>query len=75
MRMGPTGCRRSGQGRSAARSCRPGLEQLESRLAPAVYQVNTFQDTPPANLVTGQDAAGHVSLRSAVAAANATSPE
>jgi hypothetical protein len=47
------------------------LEQLEGRLAPAVYRVDTFQDTPLANPATGQDAAGHVSLRSAVMAANA----
>jgi hypothetical protein len=49
------------------------LEQLESRLAPAVYRVDTFQDTPLSNPATGQDAAGHVSLRSAVMAANAGS--
>jgi len=47
------------------------LEQLENRLAPAVYHVNSFQDTPAVNLGTGQDASGHVSLRSAVMAANA----
>jgi hypothetical protein len=55
----------------ARRLCQPAVEQLESRLAPAVYHVDTFQDTPAANLATGQDAAGHVSLRSALAAADA----
>jgi hypothetical protein len=50
---------------------RPSLEQLENRLAPAVYHVNTFQDTSAANLATGQDASGHVSLRAAVASAGA----
>jgi hypothetical protein len=62
-----------GNKQPVARACRPGCEQLENRLAPAVYLVNTFQDTPLANAANGQDAAGHVSLRSAVMAAGASS--
>ena len=47
---------------------RPRLELLESRLAPAAFTVNTLNDTLAANLVTGQDSSGNVSLRSALAA-------
>jgi hypothetical protein len=72
MLLGRQGRRGYGQGKPAARPHRPALEQLESRLAPAVYHVNTFQDTPQLNNTTDQDASGHVSLRSAVAAANST---
>src|SRR5713226_1217953 len=48
----------------------PALEFLEDRLAPAVFNVNTTADTVAANLNTGQDNTGHVSLRAAVQAAN-----
>jgi hypothetical protein len=65
-----TGWRGNGQGRST-RPCRPQLEQLENRLAPAVYHVNTLQDTVAANINTGQDASGQVSLRAALTSANA----
>jgi hypothetical protein len=71
MWTGITGWRRKNTGKSGTRSWRPNVEQLENRLAPAVFHVNTFMDTPAANLTTGQDAAGHISLRSAIAAANA----
>src|SRR5215470_10006274 len=50
---------------------RPGLELLEGRRTPAVFTVNTTLDTVAANLTTGTDAQGHVSLRSAIMAANA----
>jgi hypothetical protein len=73
MLPGRTGWQRNGK--PAAHRCRLGLEQLESRLAPAVYHVNTFQDTPALNLITGQDASGHISLRSAVMAANVHSQD
>ena len=72
MVLGRQGWRGTRQGKPAARPRRPILEQLESRLAPAVYHVNTFQDTPLVNSATAQDASGHVSLRSAVIAANTT---
>src|SRR5204863_449272 len=45
---------------------------LENRLAPAVYHVDTVQDTAAVHALTGQDASGQVSLRSAVLAANAS---
>jgi hypothetical protein len=47
------------------------LEVLEGRTAPAVFTVNTFDDTVEANRDgSGLDAAGNVSLRSAVMASN-----
>ncbi len=61
---------RSGR-RSQRTRLRPGLELLEIRLAPAVFAVNTTLDTVAANLTTGKDAMGHISLRSAIMAANA----
>jgi hypothetical protein len=61
---------RSGRGVRKTR-WRPGLELLEVRQTPAVFTVNTILDTVAANLQTGKDAAGHVSLRSAIMAANA----
>jgi hypothetical protein len=51
---------------------RPRVEVLEDRTAPAVFTVNTVADTPAVALVTGQDSAGNISLRSAIQAANAT---
>src|SRR5262245_6736759 len=53
------------------RCFRPTLDVLESRLAPAVFTVNTVSDTLAANFTTGQDVSGKVSLHSAVQAANA----
>ena len=50
---------------------RPGMELLEVRQTPAVFTVNTTLDTIAANLKTGQDSTGHISLRSAIMAANA----
>src|SRR4051812_17951417 len=59
-------------GRSLRRNrCRPGLELLEVRQTPAVFSVNTVLDTVAVNLQTGKDAQGHISLRSAIMAANA----
>jgi hypothetical protein len=48
------------------------MEVLEDRFVPATFNVNTLADTVAVNLVTGQDATGHISLRSALQAANAT---
>jgi hypothetical protein len=56
-----------------ARHSAPRLEELENRLVPAVFIVNTVADTPAVNLTTGQDSAGNISLRSAIQAANANS--
>lgn len=51
-------------------SSRPHMEVLETRLAPAVFDVNTVADTTAVNLNTGLDASGNISLRSALMAAN-----
>jgi hypothetical protein len=48
------------------------MELLEDRCVPATFRVNTLADTVAVNLVTGQDAGGNISLRSAISAANAT---
>ena len=47
------------------------LERLEGRVVPSTFRVNTTLDAVAANLKTGQDAAGQVSLRSAIMAADA----
>ena len=71
--MGPrTASAKARSGRDVRRNrCRPGLESLEVRQTPAVFGVNRFADTVAVNLQTGQDATGHISLRSAIMAANA----
>src|SRR5262249_5989699 len=50
---------------------RPRLEQLESRIVMSTFRVNTLLDTIAVDLRTGKDASGHISLRSAIMAANA----
>jgi hypothetical protein len=49
----------------------PRLEGLEDRLLLSTFNVDTTLDTVAADLRTGRDAAGHISLRSAVMAADA----
>ena len=49
----------------------PRLEMLESRVVMSTFHVNTTLDTTAVNLRTGADSTGHVSLRSAIMAANA----
>ena len=49
----------------------PRLEPLEGRLVMLTFQVNTTLDTVAVNLRTGRDASGHISLRSAIMAADA----
>ena len=49
---------------------RPSLECLEARLVLSTFKVNTLLDTVAVNLKTGKDASGHISLRSAIEAAN-----
>src|SRR5262249_33807089 len=56
--------------RRSVRSC-PRLEQLEGRIAMSTFRINTTLDTAAVNLRTGQDAAGHISLRSAIMAVDA----
>jgi hypothetical protein len=61
--------RRQEAGRTKAR-LRPRLEWLEARLAPATFVVNTTLDTVATNFQNGKDATGHISLRSAIMAAD-----
>ncbi len=61
---------RSG-GKARSRRLRPGLEGLEDRVTPTTFRVNTFLDTVAVNLKNGKDASGHISLRSAIMAADA----
>jgi hypothetical protein len=55
--------------RRLVRSC-PRLERLEGRFVLSTFQVNTTLDTVAVDLQTGKDAAGHISLRSAIMAAD-----
>src|SRR5215831_6764829 len=50
---------------------KPGLEGLENRVALSTFLVNTTLDTVAVDLTSGKDATGHISLRSAIQAANA----
>ena len=56
--------------KARARRLRPSLEGLEGRVTPSTFHVNTILDTVAVNLKTGTDANGHVSLRSAIMAAD-----
>ena len=47
------------------------MEVLEIRQTPTAFSVNTVLDTVAVNLQNGKDSAGHISLRSAIMAANA----
>ena len=57
--------------KARARRLHPALEGLEARLVLSTFNVSTFSDTVAKNLTTGQDATGHISLRSAIMAADA----
>jgi hypothetical protein len=50
----------------------PRLETLEGRVVLSNFNVNTLADTVAVNLKTGQDSTGHISLRSAIVAADAS---
>src|SRR6516162_5801277 len=50
---------------------RPRLEPLEMRLVLSTFKVNTTSDTVAVNFKNGKDATGHISLRSAIMAADA----
>jgi hypothetical protein len=52
-------------------SSRPSLERLEHRVTPSTFHVNTLLDTDAVSLKTAKDSSGHVSLRSAIMAADA----
>ena len=56
--------------RKITKNC-PRLEALEQRLQLSTFKVNTTLDTVAVNLHTGKDASGHISLRSAIMAADA----
>ena len=51
---------------------RPALEVLEQRLQLSTFRVNTTLDTVAVNLQNGKDSSGHISLRSAIMAADAS---
>ena len=59
------------RGPARRRGLRPRLEGLEDRVTPTTFRVNSVLDTVAANLKTGKDASGHISLRSAIQAADA----
>ena len=48
----------------------PRFEGLEGRVLLATFKVNTTLDTQAVNLRNGKDATGHISLRSAIMAAD-----
>src|SRR3954465_14263445 len=57
-------------GRRQGPRCRPGLQYLEDRVVLSTFRVNTTLDTVAVNLNNGKDATGHISLRSAIQAAD-----
>jgi hypothetical protein len=62
---------RDGRTTRQNRRSRPRLEPLEGRIVMSTFQVNTTFDTVAVDLHTGKDSTGHISLRSAIMAANA----
>ena len=62
---------RTGTSKRKTTRNRPSLEALEQRLQLSTFKVNTTLDTLAVNFHTGKDASGHISLRSAIMAANA----
>jgi len=61
--------RRKNAARAASRT-RPRFEWLEDRLVLSTFRVNTTLDTVAVDFKRGKDAAGHISLRSAIMAAD-----
>jgi hypothetical protein len=49
-----------------------GLEMLEPRVVLSTFHVNSLLDTTAVSKKTGKDASGHITLRSALQAANAS---
>ena len=58
-------------GKRHARRFRPGVQGLEDRALLSTFRVNTTLDTVAVDLKKGKDATGHISLRSAIQAADA----
>ena len=63
--------KRRGENRRLIDRLRPELESLEHRVVLSTFRVNTTLDTVAVNFGTGKDATGHISLRSAIMAADA----
>jgi hypothetical protein len=61
---------RTGNAKRQSTRTRPTLEALEQRLQLSTFRVNTTLDTVAVNLQNGKDSAGHISLRSAIMAAD-----
>src|SRR5580698_385454 len=61
---------RQQRGKRRSTGLRPWLDGLEARVLLSTFKVNTTLDTAAVNLKTGKDATGHISLRSAIQAAN-----
>ena len=57
--------------KARVRRLRAAVEALEGRVVLTTFHVNTFADTVAANLKTGRDSTNHISLRSAIMAADA----
>ena len=57
-------------GKRLATRFQPGLQRLEDRVVLSTFRVNTTLDTVAVNLNNGKDATGHISLRSAIQAAD-----
>src|SRR5262249_13404074 len=57
-------------GKRKATPIKPGLQGVDNRVVPSTFRVNTTLDTVAVDLNSGKDATGHISLRSAVQAAN-----
>src|SRR5262249_38991937 len=62
--------KRRARGERSTTRLRPRLEGLEGRVVLSTFRVNTTLDTVAVNLKTGKDASGHISLRSAIMAAD-----
>jgi hypothetical protein len=66
-----TGATRQQIGKRFARRFQPGLQRLEDRAVLSTFRINTTLDTVAVDLKKGKDTTGHISLRSAIQAADA----
>src|SRR5947209_6531913 len=58
-------------GKRQATRFQPKLQKLEGRVLLSTFRVNTMLDTAAVSLKSGKDSTGHISLRSAIQAADA----